>query len=215
MSNSINIKKILLYVKGQAKIAHEDLDKRMSKIPNVCQPGCDACCYQMVSVHSWEEELIGSYIQSSMHADTKSRVRKQMVEWWRYLKSVLRPATQANPISLYEQKWLRMLMIQERVMCPFLVDRKCSIYPVRPAMCRSHVVVDNPDRCATELGRVGDARGITNALEIFGAESYHLPYDRYPHQMKPLAFSMTGVFKLSVPSTPMEAEILFQAKDGT
>lgn len=45
-------------------------------------------------------------------------------------------------------------------------------------------------------------------LATFGAESPHLPFDRYYHAMKPLAFAMTGVFKLPVPSTPMQGVML-------
>ncbi|MEQ1599648.1 MAG: YkgJ family cysteine cluster protein [Methylophilaceae bacterium] len=204
----ITLKKLKPYISGQAKKAHSELDALMSEVPNVCKSGCSACCYQMVSVHTWEEELIIDYIKSSMHVKTKAQVRKQLLAWWRYLKSILRPSTRENPITQQEQKQLALTMIQNKVMCPFLVDSKCSIYPVRPAMCRAHVVTDAPERCATELGRVGDVRGAYNMLATFGAESEYLPFSNYPHAMKPLAFALTGTFNVPVPSTPMEGVIL-------
>lgn len=208
MSVPEKINKLVLYVRGQAKLAQADLDRRMAEIPKVCQAGCDACCYQMVSVHTWEENLIVDYIKTSMHAKTKAQVRKQLLEWWRYLKSILRHSTRDNPISFSEVRQLELHMIQQRVMCPFLVDKKCSIYPVRPAMCRAHVVTDEADRCTTEPGRVGDPRGAMHILATFGAESPHLPFDRYFHAMKPLAFVVTEVLKVPVPSTPMQAVML-------
>jgi Fe-S-cluster containining protein len=203
MSTPSKFKTLRLYVNEQAKLAQADLDKRMSEIPKACQAGCDACCYQMVSVHTWEEGLIGDYVENSMHAKTKTQVRKQLIDWWRHLKAVLRPSTRDNPISLAEFQQLTFHMIHQRVMCPFLVDKKCSIYPVRPAMCRAHVVSDEPDRCTSELGRVGEHQGAMHMLETFGPESPHLPVDQYFHSMKPLAFEMTGALKVPVQSTPM------------
>ena len=203
-----DLKQLIQYTKKQAEKAHADLDQRMSEIPSACRAGCSACCYQMISVHTWEEELIARYIKGTMHAKTKAKVRRQMVEWWRYLKSALRSSTRENPISLAESKQLTMRMIYDRVMCPFLVDEHCSIYPVRPAMCRAHVVPSEPERCASEPGRVGDLRAASHLLATFGAESPHFPVDRYYHAMKPLAFAMTGAVGVAVPSTPMEGVML-------
>lgn len=204
MTTIISLDKLKSYLRTQTKKAHSDLDSLMAEVPNVCKSGCSACCYQMVSVHTWEEDSIIKFVKESMHANTKVQVRKQLLNWWRYLQSVIRKATRDNPISLLEQKILSQNMILNRIMCPFLVDSNCSIYPVRPAMCRAHVVTDSPERCTTELGREGDKRGAINILSTFGPEAPHLPFDNYPHAMKPLAFALTGTFNIPVPSTPME-----------
>lgn len=194
---------------AQVQKAHADLDERMSSIPKACQNECDACCYQMVSVHTWEEDLICRHIETSMHAETKKQVRKQMTDWWRHLLALLpHSPSRANPITLNQVQQLSLDMIRDRVKCPFLVDRKCSIYAVRPAMCRCHVVPDQPELCSSEPGRHGDIRGAQHLVATFGAVSPHLPRERYYHSMKPLAFAMTGVFKLPVPSTPMQGVAL-------
>ena len=103
-----------------------------------------------------------------------------------------------------EFKNLTLQMIQDKVMCPFLVNKECSIYPVRPAMCRSYVVSSDPDRCSTELGRLGEMQGVLNMAATFGPESPHLPLNRYPHSMKPLAFAMTEALDVPAPSTPTQ-----------
>jgi hypothetical protein len=162
----------------------------------------------MVSVHTWEEDLIGAYIASSMHAATRVKVRRQLTDWWRHLKAILRPVSRANPLSLEEVQALTHYMIDNRVMCPFLVDHQCSIYPVRPAMCRGHVVASDPSRCATEPGRIGEPIGVVHVSATFGPESPHLPFDKYPHAMKPLAFAMTSALQVPAPSTPMMAVTL-------
>ena len=149
-----SIKELRRFVTPCATAAQADLDARMATVPSVCSAGCDACCYQMVSVHTWEEELIGSYIEGTMHAATRAKVRRQLVAWWKHLKSILRPVSRANPLALGDVQALAQYMIDNRVMCPFLVDHRCSIYPVRPAMCRAHVVASNPAfarRCSAGL----------------------------------------------------------------
>ena len=208
MSGMPSLKQLRQYVIPQAKKAQADLDSRMASVPSVCQAGCDACCYQLVSVHTWEEDLIGGYVQNTMHANTRAQVRRQLVDWWHYLKGILRPVSRANPLTLAEVQTLTRRMIVDRVMCPFLVDHQCSIYPVRPAMCRAHVVSSDPERCKTEYGRVGEPIGAMHMLATFGAESPHLPRERYMHAMKPLAFAMTEALNVPAPSTPMLAVVL-------
>ncbi len=202
------IKELLHYVKIQSKTAHADLDSRMAQVPNVCSKGCDACCYQMVSVHTWEEDVIGEYIENTMHAGVKKQVRAQLVKWWRDFLSRIRPVSQTNPLTLMELKNHTLQMIQDKVMCPFLVDSQCSIYPVRPAMCRSYVVSSEPSLCSTELGRSGEVQGLNNMMATFGPESPHLPVERYPHAFKPLAFAMTGALNVPARSTPTEGLML-------
>ena len=175
----------------------------MATVRSVCSEGCDACCYQMVFVHTWEEELIGGYIEHTMHAATRTQIRRQLVAWWKHLKGLLRPVSNANPLSLREVRELTQYMVDTRVMCPFLVDHRCAIYPVRPAMCRAHVVATDHRLCATMPGREGESIGARHMLATFGAESPHLPVDKYVHAMKPLAFAMTAPLKVPVPSTPL------------
>ena len=198
-----SIKELRRFVNPRAAAAHADLDARMAVVPSVCGDGCDACCYQMVSTHTWEEELIGAYIENTMHTGVRAQVRRQLVDWWKYLKSILRPVSRANPLTLAEVQVMTQYMIANRVMCPFLVDHRCSIYPVRPAMCRAHVVASDPGRCKTEPGRLGEPIGAAHMLATFGPESPHLPFDKYVHAMKPLAFAMTGALKVPASSTPL------------
>jgi Fe-S-cluster containining protein len=206
--NKKEIKNLLHYVKIQSKTAHADLDRRMAQVSNVCSKGCDACCYQMVSVHTWEEDVIGEYIENTMHVGVKKQVRSQLVKWWRDFHLRIRPVSKSNPLTLVELKNLTLQMIQDKVMCPFLVNHECSIYSVRPAMCRSYVVANDPSLCSTSPGRIGEMQGVINMMATFGPESPHLPFDRYPHAFKPLAFAMTGALKYAAKSTPAEGLML-------
>lgn len=205
-----SIKELRRFVNPRVTAAHIDLDGRMQTVSSVCSAGCDACCYQMVSIHTWEEELVGGYIEHTMNAKIRAKVRSQLVDWWRTFQAILpRSVDRQNPLTQVELQAIALYMIQQRVMCPFLVDHRCSIYPVRPAICRAHVVASEPELCATEPGRVGEFVGAKHLMETFGPESKHLPVDRYVHAMKPLAFAMTGALKVPAPSTPTFGIALF------
>lgn len=205
---SYTLKEIRKLTMPAASAAHKELDILMATVPSACSKSCDACCYQMVSSHTWEEELIGDYIQHTMHADKRAQVRRQMMDWWKYLTGILRPVSREHPLTLQEVQELTQHMITHRIMCPFLVDHQCSIYPVRPAMCRAHVVSSDPAQCKSQPGRVGDPIGGTHMVATFGPASPHLPYEKYMHAMKPLAFSMTSALKIPAPSTPLQAVTL-------
>jgi Fe-S-cluster containining protein len=146
MQKQVTEKFLLLYVRTQAQKAQQALDTEVAKIPNVCGKGCSACCHQMVYATSWEEELIRHYVESEMFPKVKQMVRKQLVKWWRTFKTMARQSTRGAPLTQYEQAEIQRSMRQQRVRCPFLVDGVCSIYPVRPAVCRAHVVANDPMR---------------------------------------------------------------------
>lgn len=205
MQQQTTEKSLLVYVRKQAQEAQQALDAEVAKIPNVCGKGCSACCHQMVYATSWEEELIRHYVESKMFPKVKQVVRKQLVDWWRTFKTMARQSTREAPLTQYEQAEIQRLMRQQRVRCPFLVDDVCSIYPVRPAVCRAHVVANDPSGCAVDPDRNGDARALQPYGQIFGPESTYMPVQKYPHFMKPLSYFVTDLFRLAIPSTPMEA----------
>jgi Fe-S-cluster containining protein len=80
-----------------------------------CSAGCSSCCHQRVPISGSEAFFIALYLNvvKPRHGDL-DRVAKQV--------SHLAPM----------QRWAR------EIACPFLVDRHCSIYSVRPGACRTH-----------------------------------------------------------------------------
>jgi hypothetical protein len=87
-----------------------------------CKKGCSHCCYQMIAISSWEAAQIakvtGKKIASFDGYNPEEDSREEMVK--KYTGKV----------------------------CPFLVNKECSIYEVRPLICRSHIsVADDPIPC--------------------------------------------------------------------
>lgn len=80
-----------------------------------CKKSCSHCCYQAIVISSWEAAQIakatGKKIVAIKGYNPENYSRKQMVEKY------------ANTA------------------CPFLVDSECTIYSVRPFICRTHISV--------------------------------------------------------------------------
>jgi len=200
-------KALITFVRKQGLAAQQALDRELITEQKACQAGCDACCHQMVYVHTWEVEGIKQFL-ATMHADTKKIVRRQLVEWWKIFISITRRPTQATPLNHIEQMAIQRVMRERRIPCSFLVNQQCSIYSVRSAVCRSHYVASDPVLCRSDPHRNGDPAGVMAFGKVFGAESAYLPRDRFPHAMLPLFYVVTEEFKLAVPSTPMEGRLL-------
>lgn len=80
-----------------------------------CKNGCSQCCYVSLSVFNVEAQLIKDWFTALKESE----------------KEVLR------------EKWLTPAQVKENFFgepkesCPFLVNESCSIYEVRPIICRT------------------------------------------------------------------------------
>ena len=89
-----------------------------------CGAGCSHCCKTSVIIHGDEAREIAKFTGRSVR------------------QVPIRHPDQIRSLSL-ETKYLG-------VACPFLVDDKCSIYSVRPYVCRQqHSLDDTPAQCDT------------------------------------------------------------------
>ena len=110
--------------------------------PVACQAGCDSCCYNQVELTPPEALLIGHHIAGNF-----SEAEKETV-----LAAVARNLARTdgkNPAAV--------AVMRAELPCPLLRDRRCSVYPVRPLVCRAMHGLDR-ERCAAEL-RTGSLAG--------------------------------------------------------
>jgi len=98
--------------------------------PLACEAGCSHCCYQYdVGVTPFEILCIAAHILETYNKDEQAVV--------------------LDKIAMAEKK-KRSLPIEDwgygKFPCPLLVDEKCSVYEVRPLVCRAMNSYDG-DRC--------------------------------------------------------------------
>ena len=117
--------------------------------PVSCRAGCDHCCKQPVFVTPLEGLAIRDFLQAA------NRVPQTRRDGDRYLVRLRsRPqgetglkALQRSVQGLGPPPNERQRRAVYGVDCMFLQNGRCSIYPVRPLMCREHISFDDPDKC--------------------------------------------------------------------
>jgi Fe-S-cluster containining protein len=104
------------------------IDKSIESLPDVykqsisCKKGCSACCHINVDIRETEAKLLVKYAHKNRIPIDKEYLQKQAV-------------VEKQPGS-------------DVSACVFLKDGLCSVYPVRPIMCRKYYVVSDPALCA-------------------------------------------------------------------
>lgn len=126
---------------------HTRTDDAMNSLKMVCRRGCSACCHQSVGIFAPEGLVIERYIETEMTNDIKKVVRRQVVNWMNEFNSITRPATPQSPLTVAEFQQAEQEIARRKTTCPFLVDRSCSIYKVRPTACRTYAANDDPIFC--------------------------------------------------------------------
>jgi Fe-S-cluster containining protein len=120
--------------------------------PVSCKAGCGACCRPMVAISVFEAEYLAAWIQTLPEAQQQEIARR--------FDQALRSLAEAgivdrlvemgadNPHAASELSAdLTRDYFYARVPCPFLQDESCSIHPIRPLVCREHLVVTPFENC--------------------------------------------------------------------
>lgn len=110
--------------------------------PVACQPGCDACCHNLVELTPPEALALGQHIRRHFPEAHRDRVLSRV----------------AQNLAMAAGKTKATLTAMRRALpCPLLHGHACSAYSLRPLVCRAMHGLDQ-ERCETEL-RSGSLAG--------------------------------------------------------
>jgi Fe-S-cluster containining protein len=113
------------------RLTAEELHER--NVHLACHEGCGVCCHQLIAVLPIEWPPIEKYIVGEMSYYVRKQLMqraKRMVPEWKQWKKFDNNRSATKPGRIYKH-WLDKP-------CPFLAENgSCSIYPVRPIVCRS------------------------------------------------------------------------------
>ena len=90
--------------------------------PLDCKPGCHYCCYNLPMVTPLEALLLGYHVDQNFTNRKKNEI---LCRADKILKRI-------NGISPYE-----IVMMRHKLPCIFLENGMCTVYSVRPAVCRT------------------------------------------------------------------------------
>lgn len=115
--------------------------------PVSCKKGCAACCRYMVSLSSAEAFFLHDYVLS-----LASEKRRRIVGMFMRAAKIISENRMPNVFSSYTAEYDQLRAMSDwyqglELKCPFLEENTCSIYAVRPLVCREHLVTSIADAC--------------------------------------------------------------------
>ena len=146
-----------------------------------CVPGCSACCSHQVLAGLAEWEVILAWIQAHLDsAQQRAIVRRAealRADGQSAISSWMR-LTDLDPSSDAYAQTLNRALDNHDAVCPFLVGGRCSVYPVRPAICRGYGrmmrTVEGAFYCDFILEQMSTAtNGHVERLELPVFQPYH------------------------------------------
>ncbi|MEK6202153.1 MAG: YkgJ family cysteine cluster protein [Desulfobulbaceae bacterium] len=105
-----------------------------------CRSGCNHCCRYHIVMNIAEAQTLAHYIRREFSAVQIAEMRMRTHQWHEWDNS--RPGrpspiiTEQTDLSSYDHG------------CPLLINGTCSVYPVRPVVCRAHFVSSHPCYCS-------------------------------------------------------------------
>jgi len=136
---------------------HFAADLRMKDVPKVCGAGCSFCCHQLIRLDLAEAPGIERFILEELSEPVREQVRTGLRRWLAFFDANTPAEGVVEEADLAQ---VDARLVAERVPCPFLVDDCCAIYKVRPLVCRTYTVNDDPALCRETPNREGDPAGL-------------------------------------------------------
>lgn len=133
--------------------------------PVSCRKGCDACCHQVIPLSPSEALLLAERVEAAPLSE-QTILRERFASTAERLQDGgLGNAPLFNRTADYFRLGLA---------CPFLVERSCSIHPLRPLACREHLVVSPAAYCGSFpnafIRMQGNALSVGEVLAELAAE---------------------------------------------
>jgi Fe-S-cluster containining protein len=121
---------------------------RAQGIRIACGPGCDRCCEQLVMIWAGEAELIASWLDEPDNAGARRSFLEAYPAWAaRSAPAIERILALTRAGKPREQFAALVDHWRLGVPCAFLRGGLCTIYPVRPILCRNCHALDTAENC--------------------------------------------------------------------
>ena len=128
---------------------YDKLDNALKPIEKVtsCKQGCTHCCYLPILSSQIENELIKDYISENYSNDKLSEFKYKINQ----NKDVLTRLVHVSGRFMHDNY---KLYATANIPCAFLdSNSNCTIYKVRPFICRKYLVFNEPATCQNTLNK--------------------------------------------------------------
>lgn len=134
------------FVKGAYASMDQAIAGRLNRLRDeeglhpACSPGCCHCCRYHIVTNMAEAHTLAQYIKREWEAGQINDLKIRTRQWHAWDNS------QPGRIVSTGIDW-EIDLSRYEACCPLLVEGACGVYPVRPAVCRTHFVSTPPLTC--------------------------------------------------------------------
>jgi Fe-S-cluster containining protein len=113
-----------------------------------CGPGCNYCCEQPILVWLPEAMRVAAWLERPENAAAREAFLEAYPVWRDRIEADVQRVGESTATG-DRLATLRVFLaaFQKRVLCAFNRDGKCTIYPVRPIVCRHHHALETSAHC--------------------------------------------------------------------
>jgi Fe-S-cluster containining protein len=135
---------------GLTGMLHAELDEAIARrdayLGNriACTMGCNACCHTAVVVTEGEAVAVAEWLKDPAHADARARFEHAYAKWRDTLGELVDHAGDDHGDDITWSTAVR----RANALCAFNHEGACTIYPVRPSLCRKAHAIDSPEHCS-------------------------------------------------------------------
>jgi len=156
-----------------------------------CAPGCNACCHLIVVPMEGEVVAIAEWLERPENAAAREKFFDAFEGWRRRLGPALDELTRVlDRAPPAEVEAALDAGFRRGALCAFNHDGLCTIYPVRPALCRAAHALDTPMHC----GPAGDGQ-----IDYYSFE----PLEQLMQEMRRLGTVLHHALRGAAPREPL------------
>lgn len=117
--------------------------------PVACRAGCAACCDQLVMIWAAEAELVAEWLDRPENAAIREAFVARYPAWREASAGAIAQVGELTAKGDHKGQYAALMDHWSRkIPCAFLApDGRCSIYPVRPSVCRNAHALDTAEWC--------------------------------------------------------------------
>jgi SEC-C motif len=143
---------------GLVAMLHEQMDEAVDDrnraaaaagVVIACERGCNSCCQLPVVVGEHEALGVSNWLSLPENAAVRARFLAAYPGWRAKLGATVEDVMAASSEEELEAQCATYS--SKRAMCPLNHDGDCSVYPVRPALCRKTHAVNSNAKCVDEF----------------------------------------------------------------
>jgi Fe-S-cluster containining protein len=144
---------------GLIAMMHEQLDHAIERrnadaesagVVIACRRGCNACCYLPVVTGEAETLAVTHWLRQPENAVVRERFHAAYPAWraahGAIIEQLVAPSTEDARARVAAKYFF------QRAVCPFNHEGDCTIYPVRPSLCRTTHAVGSNEKCQDAVG---------------------------------------------------------------